>query len=157
MSEDDTLADEEQPVEAAEDPFEVLGETVEDTATDADPLAGVSAEGPTEAGEDSPFQEMVTEPIDESALWGELTGEADRATGGRDETGTSQGRSEAVVTKASYCERCEYFTDPPAVGCTHQGTDIVELVDTDHFRVLDCPIVARRGGVEEVVPGSGNE
>lgn len=49
---------------------------------------------------------------------------------------------ERVVESAGYCEQCEYFSEPPDVACGHEGTDIVEMVDTAHFRVRNCPKVA---------------
>lgn len=49
-----------------------------------------------------------------------------------------------VVPKATYCESCEHFADPPDVACTHEGTRIAELVDREHFRVVDCPVVVER-------------
>lgn len=52
----------------------------------------------------------------------------------------------AVVAKASFCQRCEHFSQPPDVGCENPGTEIVELVDVDHFRVRDCPVVDRMAG-----------
>lgn len=46
-----------------------------------------------------------------------------------------------VVAKRSYCEQCPYFSEPPDVQCSHEGTEILELVDMEHFRVVDCPKV----------------
>lgn len=51
-----------------------------------------------------------------------------------------------VVPKRTYCETCRYFAAPPAVECTHEGTDILEFVDRRHVRVKHCPIVATRRG-----------
>lgn len=48
---------------------------------------------------------------------------------------------ERVVPKASYCQRCEHFSDPPAVECAAEGARILELVDADRFRVRNCPKV----------------
>jgi hypothetical protein len=58
---------------------------------------------------------------------------------------------EAIVPKQRYCERCEHFDDPPAVRCTHPGTEIGELVDMDHFRVFGCPVVAERQEIGTIV------
>lgn len=55
-----------------------------------------------------------------------------------------------VVPKRSYCEGCPHFTAPPAVECTNPGTIIHELVDPDHFRVSNCPVVADRRTVDSV-------
>ncbi|MHC3437373.1 hypothetical protein ACYJ1Y_04540 [Natrialbaceae archaeon A-gly3] len=40
-----------------------------------------------------------------------------------------------------YCRRCEHFSAPPEVACENEGTEIVELVDLETFRVIDCPVV----------------
>jgi hypothetical protein len=55
-----------------------------------------------------------------------------------------------VVPKSSYCERCEYFSEPPEVSCSHQGTEIHELPDRTNLLVSNCPIVAERGHVRSV-------
>lgn len=48
---------------------------------------------------------------------------------------------EHVIDKREYCQRCEFFSEPPEVGCTNRGTEILQLVDTDSFRVRNCPKV----------------
>jgi len=60
-----------------------------------------------------------------------------------------------VVPKANFCEQCEHFADPPRVACTREGTEIRELVDREHFRVVNCPVVAERDRLREggAVPG----
>ncbi|MFC5365677.1 hypothetical protein [Salinirubrum litoreum] len=60
-------------------------------------------------------------------------------------------REEHVIRKADYCQQCEYFTDPPAVACENEGTDIVSVEDFEHFRVRGCPVVEN-----EFEPGEGN-
>jgi len=59
------------------------------------------------------------------------------------------GSGESIVPKRSYCERCEHFEAPPEVGCTHDGTRILEMVDREHFRVDNCPVVAEREALAE--------
>jgi hypothetical protein len=39
------------------------------------------------------------------------------------------------------CHGCPNFADPPELACTHEGTEIAAMVDADHFRVVDCPMV----------------
>lgn len=51
---------------------------------------------------------------------------------------------EAIVEKQAFCETCEHFTAPPEVGCTHDGTKIVDQTDMRHFTVRNCPIVKER-------------
>lgn len=38
------------------------------------------------------------------------------------------------------CHGCRFFADPPETACTHSGTEINRVVDTDHFEVVDCPM-----------------
>lgn len=76
--------------------------------------------------------------IDSDAVWERV--EAKSEPDGSP-TGVTQD-PERIVSKSSYCQGCEHFTAPPAVGCEHEGTDILELVDTEQFRVRNCPKVA---------------
>lgn len=66
-------------------------------------------------------------------------------------------RASAVVPKRSYCERCVHFSAPPDMACTNEGTEIVELVDTDHVHVVDCPVVERRREIGEAAPIHSDE
>lgn len=94
-----------------------------------------------------PFAEEAFEALEGDALW--ETVEAEAQTDARVESGEAE--DEHVVPKRSYCERCEYLSDPPEVSCTHPGTTIVEFVDADHVRVRSCPVVAERlalGGMQ---------
>jgi hypothetical protein len=59
----------------------------------------------------------------------------------REDEGSDVARPDHVVPTRSFCERCRYFSEPPEVDCSHEGTEIVELVDIDHFRVRNCPMV----------------
>jgi hypothetical protein len=57
--------------------------------------------------------------------------------------GTADGDSdETVVAKRQYCQSCDFFTAPPEVACTYEGSEIVEIVDSSRFRVRNCPVVA---------------
>lgn len=49
--------------------------------------------------------------------------------------------SDRVVPKTAYCQRCRYFSAPPAVACAHRDAEIVEVVDSERFRVRSCPMV----------------
>lgn len=75
----------------------------------------------------------------------EMEGESPRQPGADDE---APARDEVIVPKRRYCEGCQYFTEPPETACEHPGTDILELVDTDHFLVADCPVVEWRRDLE---------
>lgn len=114
-----------------DDPFEELDDP------EGDPFAELDA---SEVADEA-FVEMSVEELDDDMDFDELVDEVDQ-------TDTGVERNATVVPKRTYCEQCEHFTAPPEVGCTNPGTEIVELVDTEHFRVVDCPIVERRSEVE---------
>lgn len=115
------------------------------TDTTADPLGDVGRrEGdPFEEG-GSLFEERDTESIDPDAVWQELASADSRGA-----KGDAYERTFAEVSKHSYCEQCKYFSGPPEVSCTHEGTDIVEFLDMETVRVVDCPIVAERKELED--------
>lgn len=112
-----------------------------------EPLGDVAAdverrrEQPTDDVFEEAFDEMDVE-VDAEAVWEQLEDEA----GGPGDF--AQAGEERVVEKQSYCQRCRYFAEPPEVGCHHEGTEILELVDVDHFRVVDCPVVRERERLE---------
>lgn len=162
MSDDDRIEesgdDREEPApdgdgagttDADSDPFDDI-----DDITDGEPV-------------DDPFTEMEVEDIDEDDVWAELTDETNGDTGGDGDAlgdgetslqetvvGADEGTDadEAIVEKRSFCQRCTFFAEPPEVACTNEGTEIVELLDTERFRVRNCPVVAqRRGTAEEVL------
>ncbi|MFC7073236.1 hypothetical protein ACFQJ7_11745 [Halovenus rubra] len=119
--------------------------TARDGSSTTEPLGDVSTrEGdPFEEGE-SLFEEQETDGIDPDTVWKELaSAESDRETDERYE------RTFADVSKHSYCEQCEHFSSPPDVACTNEGTDIVEFLDVETVRVVDCPVVKERKELEE--------
>lgn len=147
-----------------------------DEAADGDASADIEADpfDDIEAADgepiDDPFTEVEVDDIDEDDVWAEITGEEAETEGEAEteaepeletagdaepafeapETGDTEG-DEVIVEKSSYCQQCEYFSEPPGVSCTHPGTDIIELVDTERFRVRNCPVVKRRRGTTEEV------
>jgi hypothetical protein len=113
--------------------------------------ADVSRGDPFESS-DSPFEQVDVEGVDPDEVWERFTAEAeaeahadtesprdqhDRAVGG-------PGDDVVTVSKHSFCEGCPHFTAPPAVECTHEGTQIIEFVGPDEVRVSNCPIVVER-------------
>lgn len=109
---------------------------LEEVAAAVDERRGAESEPP----EEGMFAEEEVTEIDTDVVWQRLDGEdatVDVTEGEREVT---------VVETGSYCQRCPYFTAPPAVSCRHDGTEILEFVDMDHVRVVDCPKVreARR-------------
>lgn len=137
------------------------GELDEDVEIDADPFDELGED--TGDGLDDPFTEMEVEEIDEEDVWEEITGEESAAETETMEKAAFAEESaagaaavaeedETIVEKSSYCQQCEFFSEPPEVACTNPGTEIVELIDTERFRVRNCPIVRqRRGTTEEVL------
>ncbi|MXR39880.1 hypothetical protein GRX01_00695 [Halobaculum sp. WSA2] len=118
--------------------------------------------------DDDPFEEVDVGDLDEDELWASLSGEgsgAETAAAGGPSADVSAGssavaepnavpvdgadggdaRPEHVLDKRQYCQRCPYLTAPPEVACEHDGTDILEVVDADRFRVRGCPMVTDEG------------
>lgn len=143
------------------------------------PIGEFAAEIDAESGDagadpsDQLFEEVdEVGDVDREALWRQVAGEdaaarveevrsevEDEANGPTvkrpdDAHGTEgvsvEDREERVVDKAKYCHNCEYFSGPPETRCTHSGTEILEMVDVDHFRVVDCPVVAEDEELENV-------
>lgn len=107
-----------------------------------DPFSGFGRD--ERAGD--PFEELTGESVGsedsarpDSDLWEELS-----RSEVEPETETHGQRRFAEVSKHTYCERCEHFSEPPEIACAHEGTDIIEFVDFETVRVADCPIVAER-------------
>ena len=53
------------------------------------------------------------------------------------------------IPKHTYCHRCEYFSEPPAVSCLHEGTTILEVERLDTFRVSNCPVAIEAEELED--------
>lgn len=126
--------------EPAQEPFEGInvtdqhsGET--DRPADADPFADLTEDDPFEGGE------WDASGADES-VWESLSAEPEI------EVEEKSGRRISTVNKHNFCERCEYFTEPPEISCTHAGTEIMAFVDIETVRVADCPIVEERERLE---------
>lgn len=109
--------------------------------TAADRESTAAGRKPTADIEDDHFESVESVPIDEDAVWEQLASESARDD--RDELPGDA--DEAVVDKHAFCQRCEYFTDPPETACNHEGTTILEVVDRTQFRVQGCPMVERGG------------
>ncbi|SFR55043.1 hypothetical protein [Halogeometricum limi] len=159
-----TIADESEPEAAADDARngDARGDdaNAKEDADDGDePLAELAArierrrngdDGPAGAADsppESPFETMAVEAVDTDSLWTELAGESEQASGvgvgeaARTAGEDSRGNVDHVVSKRAFCQQCPHFTDPPELACGHDRTSIVEVVDADHFRVRNCPMV----------------
>jgi hypothetical protein len=102
-------------------------------------------DGTAEAPDDVLFETVDVDAVDDEAVWESFvegeTGPEERVGLGAEAEQAAE-PDEHVVPKRDFCQRCPHFSDPPEAACSHEGTTIVEVVDTDHFRVRDCPIVA---------------
>lgn len=101
------------------------------------------------------FEEVDVGEVDVESVWESLVSEPEeegiqaegKAIGaGADAEQVSEGGParppEHVLPKAEFCERCPYLSDPPELACEHEGTEIVEVTDAEHFRVRGCPFAA---------------
>lgn len=118
------------------DPDAPLGELADDLAREDE-----AASGP----EEDPFEEVDVGELDAEEVWEEVVEgdgvDAPPPGAGVGPASESEDLPEHVVDKRAYCQRCPHFAEPPHSTCTHEGTEIVEVVDSDHFRVRNCPIV----------------
>ncbi|WP_276298875.1 hypothetical protein [Halorussus lipolyticus] len=76
----------------------------------------------------------------ETTASGDSTAAPTAASVGGDRT--ADGDRDVRTIPKDTCHGCPHFGDPPEVACTHEGTAILAMPDTDHFRVADCPMVA---------------
>ncbi len=103
--------------------------------------------------DDDDFEELFTDvdvgSVDQDEVWEELSESADEPVAdaaGVDESADSERApdDDVCVVEKRLCQGCQHFTDPPQTACTHDGTTIAAEVDTNHFRVVNCPVVAAR-------------
>lgn len=161
FSQDDS--DDEGSLSGARTPSEVGPDTTVSRDDEDAPLSGLreDVERRRET-EDDDFEELFTEMgvegVEDSSdeVWSELsespgTPSVDPGSTVTDSETASDplddGREVTVVEKR-LCHNCPHFADPPETACTHEGTTIDAEVDVDHFRVVDCPVVAAREDVE---------
>lgn len=145
----DEAAEDEAPVDdpresqrrerAAESTGEQVTEVSEPSVGPADPEART---GDPFSGE-SVFEEMDAAGLEPDQVWDELADAEERGS-----VADSVERTYAEVSKHSFCEVCEFFSEPPDVSCSNEGTEILEFVDMETVRVVDCPIVEERRELE---------
>ncbi|MEZ3117073.1 hypothetical protein RYH80_14245 [Halobaculum sp. MBLA0147] len=151
---DDTTASN----ETADDPFAeqsadgALGDRSEEDGRRRVPLSELADEVRRDAEAVDPDDDPLFEPAgtDDAGPsgWDRLEREseefsqpdAEPAAEAVDEVG-----QEHVVDKRQYCQQCPHLADPPELGCTHEGTEIVEVTDAEHFRVRACPVIGEDG------------
>lgn len=86
---------------------------------------------------ESVFEDRGVEEMDPDAVW-------DRLRSSPEPGADSDEPAYADVPKHRYCEQCRFFSAPPDISCSHEGTEILEFLDTETVRVVDCPVVAER-------------
>jgi hypothetical protein len=112
-----------------------------------DPFDGFEGrEGDPFEGDESTFERVEVEGVDEDAVWESLGEDGDDQQVDPD---PDAGRY-AEVSKHAYCEQCEFLSEPPEVRCTHEEAEIVEFLDMETVRVSDCPIVEERLELERL-------
>lgn len=90
------------------------------------------------------FSERGFESLSEASVWSSIDEDEASEFGAIGDV-VEAGERTYVVSKRNFCERCRFFSEPPDVHCTHDGTEIQEFVDMDHVRLYACPIVEERG------------
>lgn len=109
-----------------------------------DPLTSLTG-GASTSGDDpfEAFESAGVEEIDPDGVWESL------AAAEEDEMPDFEGKTFYEVSKHRFCERCEFFSEPPDTECTYEGAAIVEFLDMETVRLLNCPVVAEQRALEE--------
>ena len=94
--------------------------------------------------EDDIFEEMDVAELDPDDVWESIADAEERGS-----VSERAERTYAEVSKHSFCEQCEFFSDPPDVSCSHDGTEILEFLDQETVRLVDCPVVEERKELEK--------
>jgi hypothetical protein len=118
----------------------------------ADVAAAVDERRSRKRDDADAFESVEVGDLDGERLWEQLAAGDDGptvavaseaaadASGSTDRGDASEDRDVRTIPKAT-CHGCPHLGDPPELACTREGTDILAMVDTDHFRVADCPMV----------------
>lgn len=155
---------EEAPDERDDNPFEeldddggVANEWDDDAADEwdgdrsidgSDPFAELDVGDGDEAFDDA-FERMEVDDVSDEELWTAL--DQDSAVDAVPPADEPAGE-EHVVQKREYCQRCPKFSAPPETACTHEDGTIVEVIETDEFRVRGCPMVSDAGPLFDTGP-----
>lgn len=116
--------------------------------------AGVDTTVDADADIDALFEQVDVDSVDREQLWTELGDVGDDEVDDSHENGEETVETadavetadphEHIVSKRDYCQQCPHFSAPPDATCRNEGTDIVEVVSFDEFRVRHCPVVEER-------------
>ena len=116
--------------EGGDDPFEP-----------DDPFDGIEHRKDDPFGEgESVFESIDVDGLDADEVWESLDQEPS--------TPTVEDSRYVEVSKHRFCEQCEHFASPPNAHCTHEGAEIIEYLDVETVRLLNCPVVAEQRELE---------
>ncbi|WP_136716269.1 hypothetical protein [Halorientalis salina] len=138
--------------EPHEDP--ASGAATDDADPTDDPFASFSGAGGRTGTDEDPFGSFESAGVDEidpDVVWEALSAAEEEGMPEFDE------KVYYEVSKHSFCERCEYFSSPPECTCTYDGAAIVEFLDMETVRLLNCPVVAEQRELEESVGKIGSD
>lgn len=115
----------------------------------ADPFENVDtpSESPFDGGGDSVFERVDSGSVDPDDVWEAITGKGVNEEPAEPSV-PDEGRY-TDVSKHRFCEQCEHFSEPPEVSCGHHTAEIIEFLDMETVRLLDCPVVAERKELEQ--------
>ncbi|MFB6299073.1 MAG: hypothetical protein ABEH65_02310 [Halobacteriales archaeon] len=107
---------------------------------ETDPLAAlrcrVNTTDRSELPEELTALAAVLESPDGEAIWDALQADLEEPIAAPDD------RPVHTVELTRYCQRCQYFSAPPDVRCTYDGSHIIELIDDYHVVLVNCPVIA---------------
>ena len=131
-----------------------------------------TGEGAVPSDADELFEEMDVANVDTEALWDSVLSDDDGdpidfeadgvgAPAGNDGSWgaafeADDEQQEVIVPKNSHCESCYFFTSPPEAACTYDGSEVVEIVDSEQFLVSGCPVVAGVVNTDGTPVGEGD-
>jgi len=106
-----------------------------------DPFDGMEhrEDDPFSEGE-SVFESVDVDGLDADEVWESLDQEPS--------TPTVEDSRYVEVSKHRFCEQCEHFASPPNAHCTHEEAEIIEYLDVETVRLLNCPVVAEQRELE---------
>lgn len=127
------------------DPFEDLDRGPREGA------GGVETDDPFEEfeqPESDPFEDLEGDEEDlDDTVWDDLSVDPEAESLAEQR----EGRKVSDVSKHRFCEQCPHFTGPPETRCTFDGAEIVEFVDMETVRLVNCPVVAEQEELGEDV------
>ena len=107
-----------------------------------DPFDGMEGREGDPFGEGgSVFESVDIESVDAEEVWAALDE--------KPSTPSIDGSRYVEVSKHRFCEQCEHFSSPPNAHCTHEDAEIIEYLDMETVRLLNCPIVAEQREIED--------